>query len=289
MCHQCRELDVGRVAERQEIWDMRCRVTPLLESLKELSSGSDMVSEQVGKLSEIWEVFETRSDRSGDTEDDQVSKRKGRSEIWDVMTGSLPEVDQLEAGVSLTGLLPDLLDKLNRLRYHYMKVFQYYYLDGLIEKSVESRNADIRARYKDRPPPLLTLKLAKQRWIDQEGCCALCKEGMFWWVLMYGKYSTPQIDRIDIEIGTYVDNFQWLCRSCNTAKGFETEMRRYDELLVATLENSIEAFGRGDVGHVQTILRTEIDRQCSGQKYVQYRRQSCDRTLPRIGGEQQLA
>jgi hypothetical protein len=289
MCHQCREQDIGRVAERQEIWDMRCRVTPLLESLKELTSGSGMVSEQVGRLSEIWEVFETRSDRSGDTEDDQVSKRKGRSEIWDVMTGSLPEVDQLEAGVSLTGLLPDLLDKLNRLRYHYTKVFQCYYLDGLIEKSVESRNADIRARYKDRPPPLLTLKLAKQRWIDQEGCCALCKEGMFWWVLMYGKHSTPQIDRIDIEVGTYVDNFQWLCRSCNTAKGFETEMRRYDELLVATLENSIEAFGRGDVGYVQSILRAEIDRQCSRQKYVQYCRQSCDRTLPGIGEEQQLA
>lgn len=170
-----------------------------------------------------------------------------------------------------------------------MKVFQCYYLDGLIEKSVESRNVDIRARYKDHIPSLMTLQIAKQRWVDQEGCCALCKEGMFWWVLRYGKYNAPQIDRVDIEVGTYVDNFQWLCRSCNTSKGFNTEMRRYDELLVATLEKSIEALARGDVVEVQIILKTEIDRQCSRQKYVQYRRQKCDRTLPRLEGKQQFA
>lgn len=109
MCYQCRQLDVDRVATRHEIRDMRGRVTPLLESLKELAVGIDIVSEQVGRLTEIWEVFETHSDRSEDTEDEQDGKTKGRPEIWDIMTGPLPEVDQLEDGVSLTGMLPDLL------------------------------------------------------------------------------------------------------------------------------------------------------------------------------------
>jgi hypothetical protein len=274
MCHACKGLDEENVEFEQGLRELREQLTLLLASMAaEHSTRSPLIEQHLNKLGEVRRILESKT--GGDVEEDgePIEMRD-----WDIFTGSLPDYDQLISLNSLTGVLPDLQAKYQRVQRCYMQVFQVYYLDGLIRMSVNYRNNDIRSRFKGLEPPLLDVDTASKQWVDQEGRCSKCKEEMFWWGLGHGTFNRPQLDRVDVGTGTYVQNFVWLCSFCNRKKGLVVEMRRYDELLLETLQSAHVARSRGeDMKDVEARLKVEVDRQCSRAKYRSLTR--CDKNI----------
>jgi hypothetical protein len=275
MCHACRGFDEENVAFEQGLRELREQLTLLLASVAaEHSTRSPLIEQHLVKLGEVRRILESKPGGDDVVEEGETIEMRE----WDIFTGGLPDYDQLIILDSLTGVLPDLQAKYQRVQRCYMQVFQIYYLDGLIRMSVNYRNYDIRSRYRGFEPPLLDVETASKQWIEQEGRCSNCKEEMFWWGLGHGIFNRPQLDRVDVGTGTYVQNFVWLCRFCNSKKGRVVEMRRYDELLLETLQSAHVALSRGeDMKDVEARLKVEVDRQCSRAKYRSLTR--CDKNI----------
>jgi hypothetical protein len=116
-------------------------------------------------------------------------------------------------------VLPEVKRKRQRVIDKYMKYFHQYYEEDIIRKRVERRNEDIGLCFGKGQAKLLEKGDAVRKWKDQGGRCGLCTEMLQWSGDMKGRGSTPEIDRIDVPVGTYSGNFLWLCRYCNGIKG----------------------------------------------------------------------
>lgn len=89
------------------------------------------------------------------------------------------------------------------------------------------------------PALLLSLSDVHQMWDAQCGRCNICKLQMEWSPILGGRTNCPGIDRVDVLDGTYVGNFQWLCKYCNSVKGFRVEMMRFEESNLAAVDKAI--------------------------------------------------
>jgi hypothetical protein len=214
VCRPCRDLDEDIVRRKRELGDLRDRVAPLIKALRDANAGRSRIVENLLDVIEEVKISGSDSDESEDEGDHSLKKiRRGK---WDVIAGPPPDYT-LSSSTSLTGILPDLGAKLNRVRNYYMEVFQVYYYRGLIERSVSYRNSSIRSKFKgEHKPQMITFDDALARWKSQDGICSICNEKLQWWTKGHGKHNRPQIDRIGVANATYVDNFQWLCSFCNT-------------------------------------------------------------------------
>lgn len=296
MCRRCMGLNKDWIAFKQKLRELREQRPELLAAVKDANAGKRFLAEQcVRWLYDVIKVLETETieevdlaaggldEEVCDKGDLEVDKKNGdkKEEEWDAFIGSLPDYEHLKIQDSLSGTLGDLYKKRQRVRHYYMHIFQNFYLEGLIEMSVNNRNVKVRATYKD--SPLLTLRAAVDKWYTQEGRCSQCNEALYWWARCYGRHNRPQIDRMDVALNTYVDNFAWLCTFCNRSKGYKVDTLRYEELMVQTLVAPKEALIRDDcdIEVVEASLTREVERQCSRQKYRFSKRQRLQERGPK--------
>lgn len=82
----------------------------------------------------------------------------------------------------------------------------------------------------------LGLDDALSQWHAQAGLCSSCGEALVWSRLIGGMENFPELDRSDVRIHTYKNNFSWMCHHCNSAKGRDFDVRVYDEVLLDTIK-----------------------------------------------------
>lgn len=190
-----------------------------------------------------------------------------------IQEGSLAvEVDYLylDGLDSVSNIIHPLKRKKEGVKNRYMRTFSEYYVIELIRQSVNNRNGDMKRRCRNASTVcgLLSVEDAVNRWELQGGRCDSCEEAMNWSRALDGKGSYPEIDRVDVSKGTYVENVVWLCSYCNQLKGVRVELMKYDELLLDTLLDVEAVVGKSSVSPteiacIERRLDKEIERQSS--------------------------
>lgn len=141
-------------------------------------------------------------------------------------------------------------------------------LGALIKESVTRRNTLLAHRYKGTKVEPFSPDDAISQWHAQAGLCSSCGEALVWSRLIGGMENFPELDRSDVRIHTYRNNCSWMCHSCNSTKGWNFDVRVYDEVLLDTVKN-VQAmqYPRQRQAMLGT-LHMELDRQRSRQGFM---------------------
>jgi hypothetical protein len=194
---------------------------------------------------------------------------KGAEETaFNVIFGTPFVNKKVDASVSFAEL-PDLQAYEDRLLINVTKQHQTVFadknLDAIIAVSVARRQNTYLRKMDDDDHTRVSADYAIQLWKQQGGVCARCRERLFWNWAVGGRAGLAQLDRVDVTVMTYVDNYAWLCQACNRHKGMTEDILAYDRHLWGALDRAVVLVGSGECDMAADTLKHALKLQLTRQ------------------------